>query len=238
MGLDPVAVRISAGSHDQAHCRHSAVRSAFSHCGVLLWRNRSRVSDIHSYRLLQSFVLSCGEIPAGKQGVEQRLNNQPGITTLANKLQDLIYATTGIELGLSNEPVVINAQIAVASLLAVAASSDGSIDGKETVKMVEALCGRFSITSTVALDFVTTAIDDQLIQRDPSQLFDELNQRLTLKQKEELILMLLEVIAADGEKDAGEMAVLDRTVSALNISDNRLAKIYQRYFESRRNSGA
>ena len=157
---------------------------------------------------------------------------------MANKLQDLIYATTGIELGPGNEPVDINAQIAVASLLAVAASSDGSIDGKETVKMVEALCGRFSITSTVALDFVTRAIDDQLVQRDPSQLFDELNQRLTLKQKEELILMLLEVIAADGEKDAGEMAVLDRTVSALNISDNRLAKIYQRYFESRRNSGA
>ena len=156
---------------------------------------------------------------------------------MSNKLFDLIYTATGIELGSGESPVDINAQIAVASLLAVAANSDGSIDGKETVKMVEAMCGRFSLTSTVALDLVTRAVDDQLIQNDPTKLFEELNERLSTRQKEELVLMLLEVIAADGEKDAGEMTILNQTVAGLKISDSRLEKIYDRYFENRRKSG-
>ena len=156
---------------------------------------------------------------------------------MSNKIKDLIYATTGIDLSSGDAPVDLNAQIAVASLMVVAANSDGSIDSKETVKMVEALCSRFSMTSTVALDLITRAIDDQLVQNDPSKLFDELNQRLQLKQKEELVLMLLEVISADGEKDASELSVLDRTVSALQISEKQLSRIYERYFEGRRNSG-
>ena len=153
------------------------------------------------------------------------------------KLQQLIYASTGIDLGGDNAPVDINAQIAVASLLVVAANSDGSIDGKETVKMVEALCRRYSMTPVVALDLVSRAIESQSLGDESPALFDELNERLTKKQKEELVLMLLEVIAADGEKEASEMAVLDRAVSALRISGNRLDKIYQRYFAARRKSG-
>ena len=69
---------------------------------------------------------------------------------MSNKIKDLIYATTGIDLSSGDAPVDLNAQIAVASLMVVAANSDGSIDSKETVKMVEALCSRFSMTSTVA----------------------------------------------------------------------------------------
>ena len=99
------------------------------------------------------------------------------------------------------------------------------------------MCTRFSLTSTVALDLITRAIDDQLVGNDSSKLFEELNERLSTKQKEELILMLLEVIAADGEKESAEMTLLNQTVAALDISDSRLSKIYDRYFENRRTSG-
>ena len=156
---------------------------------------------------------------------------------MSNKLLDLIYTTTGIDLGSGDSPVDINAQIAVASLLAVAANSDGSIDSKETVKMVEAMCTRFSLTPTMARDLITRAIDDQPDRNDSSKLYEVLNERLSIQQKEELILMLLEVIAADGEKEYGEMTLLDQAVAALDISDSRLSKIYDRYFENRRKSG-
>ena len=156
---------------------------------------------------------------------------------MSNKLLDLIYTTTGIDLGSGDSPVDINAQIAVASLLAVAANSDGSIDSKETVKMVEAMCTRFSLTPTMARDLITRAIDDQPDRNDSSKLYEVLNERLSIQQKEELILMLLEVIAADGEKEFGEMTLLDQAVAALDISDRRLSKIYDRYFENRRKSG-
>lgn len=152
-----------------------------------------------------------------------------------SKLQQLIYASTGIDIGGDNAPVDINAQIAVASLLVVAASSDGTIDSAEIVKMTEALCRRYSLSSVVALDLVSRAIDEQSVG-DATALFSELNERLSKKQKEDLVLMLLEVIAADGEKESSEMALLDRAVSALNISGRQLDKIYQRYFDARRQS--
>jgi uncharacterized tellurite resistance protein B-like protein len=154
-----------------------------------------------------------------------------------SKLQELIFAATGIDLGGGNEPVDINAQIAVASLLVVAAKSDGRIDGEETARMAQALCGRFSLTPMVADDLINRAIHAQATGGDAATLYAELNKRLTSKHKEELILMLLEVIAADGEKKADELALLDGAVSALNISSKQLGKIYQRYFDARRKNG-
>jgi uncharacterized tellurite resistance protein B-like protein len=157
---------------------------------------------------------------------------------LAGKLKDLVYAITGIDLDFDQLTTDINAQIAIASLLAVAANSDGSIDSAETEKMVGVLRKRFELTSTVALDLVTRAIDELSTGDASRRLFDELNERLTLKQKDDLLLMVMEVIAADGEKEAREMALLDQTVTALKISDRQLSNIYNRYFEARRNNKA
>ena len=157
---------------------------------------------------------------------------------MARKLKDLVYAMTGVDLDFDKVSTDINAQIAIASLLAVAANSDGSIDSAETDKMVGVLRRRFELTSTVALDLVKRAIDELSAGDTSHQLFDELNERLTLKQKDDLLLMILEVIAADGEKEAREMALLDQTITALNISDRQLSNIYNRYFEARRNSKA
>lgn len=157
---------------------------------------------------------------------------------MAGKLKDLVYAITGVDLDFDKISTDINAQIAVASLLAVAANSDGSIDSAETEKMVGVLRKRFELTSTVALDLVTRAIDELSAGDASRRLFEELNQRLTLKQKDDLLLMVLEVIAADGEKEAREMALLDQTVTALKISDRQLSNIYNRYFEARRNNKA
>ena len=155
---------------------------------------------------------------------------------MAGKLKDLVYAMTGFDLDFDKVSTDINAQIATASLLAVAANSDGSIDSAETEKMVGVLRKRFELTSTVALDLVTRAIDELSAGDASRRLFEELNERLTLKQKDDLLLMILEVIAADGEKEAREMALLDQTVTALNISDRQLSNIYDRYFEARRNN--
>jgi uncharacterized tellurite resistance protein B-like protein len=154
-----------------------------------------------------------------------------------SKLQELIFAATGIELGGGNEPVDINAQIAVASLLVAAAKSDGSIDEEETARMAQSLCRRFSITPIVADDLINRAIHAQDTGDDAATLYAELNKRLTSKHKEELILMLLEVIAADGEKKADELTLLDGAVSALKVSSKQLDEIYQRYFDARRKNG-
>ena len=46
--------------------------------------------------------------------------------------------------------------------------------------------------------------------------------------------MLLEVISADGVKEAEEMDILARTVDALGVPDRNLRRAYTRYFDARR----
>lgn len=153
---------------------------------------------------------------------------------MSRKIKDLIYATTGIDLDPDTLSADVNAQMAITSLLGVAANSDGSIDSNEAVKMVEVLCRHFSLPPLIALDTVTRALDRLARQSAAPELLDELNDRLTMKQKEDVVLMLLEVIAADGEKHRREIAVLEQTVAALKIPAKRLDNVYCRYFQGRR----
>jgi hypothetical protein len=60
---------------------------------------------------------------------------------------------------------------------------------------------------------------------------DAINQKLTLAQKEDLMLMVLHVIAADSRKDAGEMMLLAAVVEGLRMPDRRMDKVYERYFK-------
>ena len=128
----------------------------------------------------------------------------------------------------------INAQMAIASLLAIAANRDGSVDSNETVAMVEVLRRRFGLTSLVALDLVTRALDDAAVSVSPTPVFEQLNDRLKAAEKQDVILMLLDVIAADGEKDKQELSLIYETAGALSISDAMLAKVFKRYFKARR----
>jgi hypothetical protein len=54
---------------------------------------------------------------------------------------------------------------------------------------------------------------------------------LTRTQKEELMFMVLCVIAADDQKDAGEMKLLAKLIDGLRLSDQFMQKIYDRNFD-------
>ena len=76
----------------------------------------------------------------------------------------------------------------------------------------------------------------------PSQLathqcLDEIlvsvNENLALAQKEDLMLMVLKVISADNQKDAGEMKLLAALIEGLKIPDKIMNKVYEQYFEDK-----
>jgi hypothetical protein len=50
--------------------------------------------------------------------------------------------------------------------------------------------------------------------------------------------MLLEVVAADGVKDAREISVLDKAITGLKISDASMDRAYGTYFSQRRSESA
>jgi uncharacterized tellurite resistance protein B-like protein len=150
------------------------------------------------------------------------------------RLKDLIYAKTGIDIAIDRLVSDPDRQILVASFLTLVAKSDGGISPQEMTRMVELLRERFRLQPGEALNMVTRAADEVAEAASLDELLDSVNDELALPDKEELLLMLLQVISADNEKDAAEMKFLAAVVDGLQIPDKIMEKVYGRYFEGRR----
>jgi len=148
------------------------------------------------------------------------------------KLKDLIYAKTGITINLHSFVGDPDGQVLIASLMALVAKSDGGMSPDEVVRMVEMLRERFRLKSGEALNMVMRAADELAEHSDPDELLDAVNEELALPHKEELMLMVLHVIAADNRKDAEEMKLLAALIEGLKIPDSIMTRVYKRYFKN------
>ena len=145
-------------------------------------------------------------------------------------LVDLIYSKTGISIGPESIAGDIEAQTLIASLLALVAKSDGGISPDETLRMVRLLRSRFQLKPGEALNMITRASDELGAHTNIDEILISVNNSLTLTQKEDLMLMVLSVISADNQKDAGEMKLLAALIEGLKIPDNIMNNVYKRYF--------
>ena len=148
-------------------------------------------------------------------------------------LVDLIYAKTGISIGLDRATSNLEAQTLIASLLTLVAKSDGGISPDESLRMVQLLRSRFQLRAGEALDMITRASDELATHQSLDEILVSVNENLALAQKEDLMLMVLRVISADNQKDAGEMTLLAALVEGLKIPDNIMNKVYEQYFEDK-----
>ncbi len=153
---------------------------------------------------------------------------------MAMKLTDLIYAKTGFTIDLPSLASDLDAQTLVASLITLVAKSDGGISLDETARMVEMLRQRFPLDRGEALSLVTRAADELSADSHLDEILTEVNDKLALPHKEELMLMVLHVISADNEKDAGEMKLLAALIDGLKIPDNIMERVYTRYFKDKK----
>ncbi len=150
------------------------------------------------------------------------------------KLTDLIYAKTGITIDLQSLVSDIDAQLLIASLITLVAKSDGGISPDESVRMVEMLRQRFQLNPGEALNLVIRAADELASDAHLDEILDAVNDKLALPHKEDLMLMVLNVIAADNQKDAEEMKLLESLIDGLKIPENVMKSVYKRYFEDKK----
>ncbi len=153
------------------------------------------------------------------------------------KLTDLIYAKTGFTFELPSLATDLAAQDLVASLLTLVAKSDGGISPDEIVRMVEMLRQRFPLDPGEALNLVTRAADELSADSHLDEILREVDDKMALRHKEELMLMVLNVIAADNQKNAEEMKLLEALIGGLKIPNNVMQDVYARYFEERKERG-
>lgn len=146
-------------------------------------------------------------------------------------LLDLIVEKTGLGSASNSVAGDSEAQVLIASLLALVASSDGGISPDENVRIVNLLGKRFGLTPTAASELVARALENHPSHDQMDEVVNSVNEELSRSQKEDLMFMVLCVIAADNKKDAAEMELLNKLVDTFRLPDATMQKMYEGNFD-------
>ena len=124
-----------------------------------------------------------------------------------------------------------DAQFLVAALLVYVAKGDGTISAMESGKMLEIISEHFQLRSAESLELLTRAIAAMAEKPDLDSLLSKLSSQLTDADKEDVAVMMMKVIAADGKTDADEMEKMRKAGEMVGISGAVMHAAYDRYFE-------
>ncbi len=123
-----------------------------------------------------------------------------------------------------------DSQFLVAALLVFVAKGDGNISEKETEKMLQLVEEHFHMHSGESLALLTRAMADLADNPDLNSLLRELSHMLTPEEKEDIAVMLLKVVAADGHRDVEEMEMVNIAAEIIEISAESRHNAFERYF--------
>ena len=124
-----------------------------------------------------------------------------------------------------------NAQFLVAAMLIFVARGSGAIEPEETGTMLELIEEHFRLGGADSLQLLTRAMSELAEKPELKQLLIELGATLNAAEKEEIALMALKVIAADGRRDVAELERFNEAVEALSIAPEIVHRAFDRYFE-------
>ena len=118
----------------------------------------------------------------------------------------------------------------VAALLIFIARGSGTIEPEESAKMIGLIEEYFQMQGAESLELLTRAMSEMAENPDLGQALIELAPTLTDRDKEDIALMALKVIAADGRQDVSEMEKFNQAVEAIGISPDIVHRAFDRYF--------
>ena len=123
-----------------------------------------------------------------------------------------------------------DSQFAVAALLVFVARGSGRIEPEESAKMIELIEGHFHLQGAESLELITTAMSELVDKPTLVNLLTDLGPALSDGDKEDIALMGLKVVAADGRRDVAEMEQFNRAMEAIGISAEIVHRAFNRYF--------
>ena len=132
-----------------------------------------------------------------------------------------------------DQAVEFDAEFLVAVLLFSIASSDGEISPIEIEKMLQLLANQFEMGSSESIELMTSAVEDLAANPDLTDILKDLAANLTSSQKEDVAVMMYEVVAADDREEEKEMDALAATAEKIGISPDLLESARQRFSADR-----
>lgn len=123
-----------------------------------------------------------------------------------------------------------DSQFLVAALLVFVARGSGSIEPEESAKMIELIEDHFHLQGAESLELITTAMSELTDKPTLTNLLADLGPTLSDGDKEDIALMGLKVVAADGHRHFAEMEQFNRAMKAIGISPEIVHTAFDRYF--------
>ena len=123
-----------------------------------------------------------------------------------------------------------DSQFLVAALLIFIAQGSGTIEPEETAKMLDLIQEHFQLAGSESLELLTRAMSELAEKPELGELLAELGKSLSEDDKEDIAVMALKVIAADGRREVAEMEKFNQAVEAVGVSSETVHRAFDRYF--------
>lgn len=118
----------------------------------------------------------------------------------------------------------------VAALLVYVARGSGRIEPEESARMIELIREHFHLQGSESLELITYAMSEMAEKPTLATLLVDLGPSLSEGDKEDIALMGLKVVAADGRRDFAEMEQFQRAMDAIGVSPETVHRAFDRYF--------
>lgn len=119
----------------------------------------------------------------------------------------------------------------VAALLIFVARGSGRIEPEEASQIIDLLEEKFSLDAAESLELITRALSELADKPALGDMLLELAPTLSDDDKEDVAVMGLKVVAADGQRHVSEMEQFNRAMTAMGISPEIVHRAFDRYFE-------
>ena len=123
-----------------------------------------------------------------------------------------------------------DATFLVAAFLIYIARGSGRIEPEEAAKMIDLIETHFQMQGAESLGLLTRVMADMAENPELGQALIDLAPTLSEQDKEDIALMALKVIAADGRREVSEMEKFNEAVEAIGISSESVHRAFDRYF--------
>lgn len=127
-------------------------------------------------------------------------------------------------------PETYDEKFLVAALLINVARSNGLIDPEESAQIIDLLERHFDLVGAESLELITRTMSELDDKPALIGLLMDLAPTLSDAEKENIALMGLKVVAADGRRDAAEMEKFNDSMEAMGISQVIVHRAFDRYF--------
>lgn len=125
---------------------------------------------------------------------------------------------------------VYDSKFLVAAMLIYIARGSGTIEPEESSKMIDLIEEHFQMEGAESLELLTRATADMAENPELAQALTELGPTLSDADKEDIAVMALKVIAADGRREVAEMEKFNEAVESIGISSDIVHRAFDRYF--------